>query len=635
MHCYLCNRMNLKIAFQLLQNMGLRYVIYRVIHEFKKRTGILRKKFPVKPTKQLYRTLDDWRNNTPLFFIQSRNAIKLAKNKSKKLENNALRILGGEIQFFQADWKMLGLGYDWLSNPESGHVYSLDHWSKIPDFNPNVGDIKYVWEKSRFSYLQTIMRYDYHFEEDHAEWVFSEIDSWIASNPINQGPNWVCSQETSLRLLNWCYAFYFYKDSSSLTEERWSSYLNVIYWKLHHVYHHINFSRIAVRNNHAITETLMLHIGGRLFPDFDNAKFWSEKGKKWFEEEVAYQIFEDGTYLQFSHNYHRVVVQLLTLGIRFSELHNDSYKDHVYKKAEKSVDFLYQQMSLENGELPNYGSNDGALFFNFSDSSYRDFRPQLNALNYCIHKKHLFAEYQDLEDVYWYYSDVAEVVSQKPQEAITSYSNGGFYGLRDTDSSTAIRCGNHENRPAQADNLHLDIWIKGNNIFRDAGTYKYNTDQQISKFFFGTRSHNTVMLGEYDQMLKGDRFIWFNWSQACFARVQEHDDHFSFEGKIRAFQYLDRSITHTRKVRKYKNSLKWEVDDDVYHNTDLPINQIWNIHPDFVDKVKIKSKDNDGELIAQSFDGWYSSSYGRKEHTEQLIFSTNKKSITTEITIDF
>ena len=491
--------MNIKLVFQLFKNMGPRYVTYRLIHELKKRTGILLNSFPVNPKAQQFRTLEDWKNNTPLFFIQSRNAMKIAKNTTKKLKESALRIFKGEIQFFHDEWKILGVDYDWVTNSESGYVYPLDHWSQISDFNSNDGDIKYVWEKSRFSYLQTIIRYDYHFEEDHAEWVFTEIDSWIKSNPVNQGPNWVCSQETSLRLLNWCYALYFYKDSSSLTEERWSSYLNVIYWKLHRVYHHINFSRIAVRNNHAITETLMLYIGGLLFPDFNNAKSWSKKGKQWFEEEIEYQIYEDGTYLQFSHNYHRVVIQLLTLGLRFSELYNDPYKNHVHRRAEKSVDFLYQQMSLENGELPNYGNNDGALFFKFSDAKYRDYRSQINALYYTLHKKHLFTQYSKYEDVFWYHNDVGNEVLEKAQKEISSYPKGGFYCIRDGDSFTAIRCGNHKDRPAQADNLHLDISVNGNNLLRDAGTYKYNTDKEFSKFFFGTKSHNTVMLGDHDQ----------------------------------------------------------------------------------------------------------------------------------------
>ncbi len=614
--------------------MGLRYVLYRIIHEVEKRVGVLQKRFPTNPKSQQFTILEEWEKKETQFFGNSRESLKFTKNKSEKLKERALKIMNGEVQFFHSQWKMLGTDYDWITNPDSDYTYPLDHWSKISDFSSAAGDIKYVWEKSRFSYIQTIIRYDYHFDEDHAEWVFSEMDSWIASNPINQGPNWVCSQETSLRLLNWCFILSFYRNSSSLTEERWTEYQNVIYWKLHHIYHNINFSLIAVRNNHAITEALTLYIGGLLFPDFDNSQLWREKGKQWFEEEIAYQIYEDGSYLQFSHNYHRVVIQLLTWALNISELYNDPFKPHVYDRAEKSIDFLYQQMSLENGELPNYGNNDGALFFDFSNATYRDYRPQLNALYYALHKKHLFVKHENLEDVYWYSNDIKNDRVEIIQNKTILYPKGGFYGIRDEDSYTFIRCGSHKDRPAQADNLHLDIWVNGKNMLRDAGTYKYNTDNKLSTFFFGTRSHNTVMLGDNDQMLKGTRFIWLNWSQADFAKIEEEDEYYLFEGRVKVFQHLNPSITHSRIVKKYKNDLKWEVIDHVSHNTDLAIKQIWNFHPEFVERVKINAKDDNGELVAQRHNGWYSSHYGEKEATQQLVFSTNQKKIVTEITID-
>ena len=31
----------------------------------------------------------------------------------------------------------------------------------------------------------------------------------------------------------------------------------------------------------------------------------------------------------------------------------------------------------ENGRLPNYGANDGALFFKLNDAEYSDYRPSL------------------------------------------------------------------------------------------------------------------------------------------------------------------------------------------------------------------------------------------------------------------
>ena len=87
-------------------------------------------------------------------------------------------------------------------------------------------------------------------------------------------------------------------------------------WSLHHVYHHIEFSRIAVRNNHAITETMTLWLAGHLYPALHDVSVWSASAKTWLEEEIAYQCYEDGTYIQHSHNYQRVVMQLLTWGIR-------------------------------------------------------------------------------------------------------------------------------------------------------------------------------------------------------------------------------------------------------------------------------------------------------------------------------
>lgn len=66
-----------------------------------------------------------------------------------------------------------------------------------------------------------------------------------------------------------------------------------------------------------LPETLALYLVGLLYPSFPEAARWKIKGMKWFEEEVAYQIYEDGTFLQFSMNYHRVVSQTTYMGYSF------------------------------------------------------------------------------------------------------------------------------------------------------------------------------------------------------------------------------------------------------------------------------------------------------------------------------
>ncbi len=81
----------------------------------------------------------------------------------------------------------------------------------------------------------------------------------------------------SLRVLNWTFALYYYRNSPALTPEIFEQSQHTIYWHYHHIYHNINFSRIAVRNNHAITETLALYLIGTLFPWFPNAADWKRK----------------------------------------------------------------------------------------------------------------------------------------------------------------------------------------------------------------------------------------------------------------------------------------------------------------------------------------------------------------------
>src|SRR5690606_37170125 len=120
----------------------------------------------------------------------------------------------GQIKFFGGKLVKLGERYDWITNPDTQFKYDISrHWTEVQTLDPNAGDIKYVWEKSRFCFLYTIIRYDYHFKEDQSEFALNEIISWIDRNPLNKGPNYACSQEISLRLLNWTFALYYYKNA--------------------------------------------------------------------------------------------------------------------------------------------------------------------------------------------------------------------------------------------------------------------------------------------------------------------------------------------------------------------------------------------------------------------------------------
>jgi len=633
----------LKQISQLIHNMGWRYVRFRGLHEIKKRTGLLEKKFPVDPAiLDVLPSLKQWQLSKKPFFNISDGNIDIDKT---GLAANAERIKSGEVLFFNSQWYNLGVDYDWVTNPENGFKYcNQTHWTRINDFSKDAGDIKYVWEKSRFSFIHTLLRDSYWNSNDNAEFIFQQIDSWIDKNPINKGPNYLCSQEISIRVLNWIWVLYYYSDHPALTQERWGKIIHTIYWQIHHVYNNINFSRIAVRNNHAITESLTLFIVGLLFPELDISKTWKNQGKHWFEEEVAYQVYKDGTFLQFSMNYHRVLIQLFSWAIGICELNNEKLNNTTYDRAYSSLNFLYQCQEDSNGKLPNYGANDGALFFPLNSCTYRDYRPQLNLLHRQLCGKDLYegslAKWN--EDAIWfgYSPGLLENKSRfsplKKKYGCFSFDLGGYYLIRETDSFTFIKCGSYKDRPAHADNLHIDIWVKGENILIDGGTYKYNTDETTLRYFTGTSSHNTVMIDNKDQMLKGARFIWYYWTQ-CVDRpvLKEMAKEFRFEGTIRAYTYMNKNIIHKRVIKKIKFHNQWKVEDWI---EGLPansvINQLWHFDPSYPRPVNLKSSSESSILPSKTVEGWYSEMYGFKQNSTTYIFSSMNPGIKTNIVID-
>jgi hypothetical protein len=624
-----------KIAriFQLIKNMGPRYLAFRVFFELKKRSGFLKVQFPMNPEIIRYTELNTWKKETD-FFVKSREqylnldyAFEVDLEKSEKQKN-------GIFQFFSGNYHDLGIHYDWITNPDTKFKYDKNlHWSVVNDYDTKAGDIKYVWEKSRFSYLYLAIRADLKFKTDSSKYVFDEIISWIDANPINQGPNYKCSQEMSLRIFNWIYALQFYRNSEYLTSEVFDKIMHVLYWQMKHVYSNINFSRIAVRNNHAITETLALYLSGLMFPFFPEANTWKVKGKKWFEKEIEYQIYSDGTYLQFSMNYHRVVVQLLTLAINVAQHYNESYAKVVYNRAYQSLNFLIQCQDEKYGYLPNYGANDGALFFPFTTCEYRDYRPQLNSLHFLLTGEKLYGEGPWNEEIeMWNINSTLNIFEPlKKNLGWNIFPVGGFYIANLEQSCTFIRCGNHRDRPSQADNLHIDIWYKNHNILTDGGSYKYNSIASDLNYFFGTESHNTVMLNNLNQMEKGGRFIWYFWTQVNNVNISENSNELIFEGGISAFQYLSKKIKHNRRIIISKNNSSWQVNDTIINKPkSSTMRQLW--HPIQNDGYYLSILNNTDAIIRK--DGYYSSSYGQKESIEYISVESQNNSINTILKID-
>jgi len=76
----------------------------------------------------------------------------------------------------------------------------------------------------------------------------------------------------------------------------------------------------------------------------------------------------------------------------------------------------------------------------------------------------------------------------------------------------------------------------------------------------------------------------------------------------------------------------WEISDELFHKTNLPLLQYWHPSKSFFDKFEISAKTIDGsEIIPLIEEGYYSSLFGQKESSIQIVFTTQQTKIITTI----
>jgi len=492
--------------------------------------------------------------------------LHMGKVPTVKFKNIAEKELAGEVyafsqQFFDYRGK-------WNYNPLSDRYIPKDiEWDKLPDFGES-GDIKLVWEPSRFPQLYHFMAaFSLTNDPKYGIACRRQIMDWLVQNPFPYGPNYKCGQEIVFRLFAWFTGVNFFR--AFFSENDLKVIKKNIYLSLLRIDINIDYAVKSVRNNHSISEAAGLFLGGLLFKDFPQAKGFVKKGLKYLLQETSYQVFQDGSYIQHSLNYQRLAMDVLSFVIYIAGESNFKLPDVLLAKHRKMYHFLYSFVQ-ENGYLPNYGSNDGACLFPVSELDYRDYRPSLNFAAAVSENKSLFEEGQELIALF--------KVPLKGQGTISKqerFESGGYYLLRDHNKFCFIRCHSYKFRPAQNDMLHMDVWLDGLNIFCDSGSYSYNTTKEMKENFSGQKGHNTVMINDQNPMASVLNFGWSNWSK-CQLKLHNKT---TFIGET--YGYLKSfGITHEREVIIYKEKIK-VIDRLKNVKKKINIKQIWNSEYNF------------------------------------------------------
>ena len=573
--------------------MGLKYTFFRIGYEIKKKIGVFAIKFPTKPLSERNIYVNNWKET------RSFNGVFSTLNDMdflKKEQSILGKLLDGNRHHFNWQWFGPNELNDWVTNPLTEKKYPMIHWSKINQMDPEIGDIKYVWERSKFFhfqiYVNSITKYNIN---DILTNGLNEMLDWIRSNPRNIGPNWCCSQEISLRLINWTiFIQKFKKILLENFEKELAIVLRSIEEQIIHVHKNINFSKIAVRNNHAFSECLGLFIIYTVFPFFDNAKKRAVFGYKNFINEVEFQIFSDGSDNQYSTNYFRNKLQLITLFIASSIDFKYEIPQVVVERATESLKFFYSVISSLN-DVPNLGLNDGSLPFRFDENVlFRNYRHQIDTLSLALNNT-LKSSGNDYEIFFKGIKNDLVPISKEPlkKTGLIEYRGAGYIVINEGAINLLVRAGNYNSRPGQSDNMHVDLWFKGCNLLCDSGSYSYNTsNKDMTSYFLSTKSNNTVTVNDSDHMEKGANFIWTSIVEYHEINCQTIAGDYKINIVMEAYKYYPKPLMLQRTIILSVANNELIVEDRILNadeNQHLQLKQHWHSPIDCKDKIKINS----------------------------------------------
>ena len=446
---------------------------------------------------------------------------------------------------------------DWHTNPLTGKRVSQPErdWWLIPDFDPAVGDIKLIWELSRFDWVLAFSQHARAGNIEALQRLNNWLNEWCTQNPPYKGPNWKCGQEASIRVMHLAMAALILEQIKTAPK----ALVDMLELHLRRIEPTISYA-MAQDNNHGTSEAAALFIGGSWLASLGIPKGadWAATGRKWLENRASRLIGEDGSFSQYSLNYHRVMLDTFSMvEVWRRRLAMPEFSACWQQRARAASHWLNAMTNSWNGDGPNVGANDGARLLPLTDADYRDHRPSVQLATVLFLKADAYSEDgQWNQPLHWLGLDRPE--KSIPAAKSEVFDQGGYALLYDRDVKVMLRYPRFRFRPSQADALHLDFWLQGRNLLRDAGTYSYNTETRWLNYFPGTQSHNTVQFDGRDQMPRLSRFLFGDWLK---TNVFESLSGSSDEQTITAGYKDSKDAQHVRNVSLSKGLLR--VTDEI------------------------------------------------------------------------
>lgn len=603
------------LYIQLVPKLGYWNILYMLWYRLSLKFGLRKQKF----------SLGIPINGTFFFPAKTDFAIHYPEQWKQRLQQKAESIISGHLIWFHYHSFKVDNPPNWFKNPFNGSILKNPnkHWTELSDFDLNTGDIKIIWEPSRFDWLTDLARAYSVFKDDrYLDTINMWIKDWSAKNPKNQGPNWKCGQEASIRIMKLITSAYVLGQYTNASK----SLCQLIYDHLERISGNINYA-IAQDNNHGTSEAAGLYIGATWLlkqNNFENNNkiliSWKKKGRKILENRILKLIAPQGTFSQRSVNYHRVVMDTMSwVNFNIELLNEPKFKLEINHRLQKLGEWQFKFIASPKGEVPNIGSNDGAMLETLHNCDYRDFRPSTQLFFGTLCKQRLFQEGCHDEAIFWRYpKEYFHFPLKKFKNTMAEILDEQFLIISLNHTKLFMKIPKSNFRPTASDAFHIDLWHNDKNLLCDSGSYSYNADKETD-WFKSVEAHNTIQFGCNQQMPKISRFLFSNWLNAHEVKPLKIDKNISWAGKYKDYNGNE----HYRSVCWEIDTNRIVVEDKLLMNTNDFAKLRWHSEFNLSELNNIKVLTNNSKTIKP-----------KSEITGNSLYYMNKKNKNTYLYIE-
>ena len=417
-------------------------------------------------------------------------------------------------------------------------------------------DAKIPYELSRLHHFVTLgQAWSLTGDERYAATYFSQWEGWTESNPWPYGVNWTSAMEAGIRAVNLIWAACLLHGAPGWTHERRMALDRTLWEHGRFIEHNLEVGvrdGDLVATNHYLANLFGLAYLGLCGGEGADATRWARAGLKGLEQEIHRQVLPDGFFFESSTSYHRLAVELFLLPALLARRLGHEMSDAYWQQLERMLEVVLHTTGPD-GRVPQIGDDDDGralILSGYPDWPRHDHR-YLLAIGAVLFERGDFksaslpsssnvpgAEENGgptnvgcPEEVFWLLGgEGVEQFDALPKESSPIHSRGfpnaGIYVVRSEDNRDyalvrtasqrspvmeepnlepsgqmasayseglhSIPAGPLPTGHGHNDALSFELWLAGQPVFIDSGTFCYTSDMEARNLSRSTAAHNTV-----------------------------------------------------------------------------------------------------------------------------------------------